>query len=204
MPVNRTRSFLSLLTLAVLAACAKSGDNARSDSTAPVAAIHDTGMAGMAHDSTMARMSSMTGNPDRDFLRMMSDHHKGLIALAHETMDRKGAAPGVREDARKMDKKQDAELEKIVTTLDKQYKDDYTPKVTPDNQRMVDELKTKSGKEYSRTFLANVIKHHQQAIKMVDDYLPTAKNAEVKSMATKMKSDQTQEIARLKKELART
>jgi putative membrane protein len=92
----------------------------------------------------------------------------------------------------------------MVTMLDKQYKDDYTPTIIPDNQQMVDELKGKSGKDYSRTFLANVIKHHEQAVKMIDDYLPTARNAEVKSMAEKMKADQTKEIAKFQKKLAAT
>ena len=101
-----------------------------------------------------------------------------------------------------MDKKQDAEVEKMVTMLDQRYKDAYTPKVMPDNQRMVDELKGKSGAEYSRTFLKNVIAHHQQAVKMIDEYLPKAKSPQVKSMAQKMKSDQTREIAEFQKKLS--
>ena len=100
-----------------------------------------------------------------------------------------------------MDKKQDAELEKMITMLDQQYKDTYTPSVMPEHQRMVDELKGKSGADYSRMFLTNVIVHHEQAIKMIDDYLPKAKNAQVKAMAEKMKSDQTKEIAELQRKL---
>ena len=149
----------------------------------------------------MSGMANMTGDPDRDFLRMMSDHHKGLIAMVHPTLDKKESL-AVKGDASKMDKKQDAEVEKMVTMLDQRYKDAYTPKVMPDNQRMVDELKGKSGAEYSRTFLKNVIAHHQQAVKMIDDYLPNAKNPQVKSMAEKMKSDQTKEIAEFQKKLS--
>jgi uncharacterized protein (DUF305 family) len=145
-------------------------------------------------------MANMTGDPDRDFLRMMSDHHKGLIALAHPTLEKKENL-AVKGDARKMDKAQDAELKKMITMLDRQYKDTYTPSVMPDNQRMVDELNGKSGTEYSRTFLKNVIAHHKQAIKMIDDYLPKSKSPQVKSMAEKMKSDQTKEIAELQKKL---
>ena len=121
--------------------------------------------------------------------------------MVHPTLEKKENL-AVKGDATRMDKMQDAEIEKMVTLLDKQYKDAYTPTVTPDNQRMVDELKTKSGADYSRTFLKNVITHHQQAIKMIDDYLPKAKNPQVKSMAEKMKSDQTKEIAELQKKLS--
>ena len=149
----------------------------------------------------MSGMANMTGDADRDFLRMMSDHHKGLIAIVHPTLDKKENL-AVKGDAAKMDKKQDAEIEKMITMLDKQYKDTYTPSVMPDNQRMVDELKGKSGAEYSRTFLKNVIAHHQQAVKMIDEYLPKAKSPQVKSMAQKMKSDQTREIAEFQKKLS--
>lgn len=66
---------------------------------------------------------------------------------------------------------------------------------------MVDELSGKSGADYGRTFLKNVIAHHEQAIKMIDDYLPKAKNPQVKAMAEKMKADQTKEIAEFQKKL---
>lgn len=148
----------------------------------------------------MNGMADMTGDPDHDFLRMMSDHHKGLIAMVHPTIDLKENL-AVKGDASKLDKKQDTEIEEMITILDKQYKDPYTPKVMADNQRMVDELTGKSGADYSRTFLKNVIAHHQQAINMIDGYLPQAKNAEVKNMAVKMKSDQTREIAEFQKKL---
>jgi uncharacterized protein (DUF305 family) len=149
----------------------------------------------------MSGMANMTGDADRDFLRMMSDHHKGLIAIVHPTLEKKENL-AVKDDARKMDKKQDAEIEKMITMLDQQYKDTYTPSVMPDNQRMVDELKGKSGADYSRTFLKDVITHHEQAVKMIDEYLPKAKNPQVKSMAEKMKSDQTNEIAELQRKLS--
>jgi uncharacterized protein (DUF305 family) len=153
-----------------------------------------TGMSGMQH------MSGMSGDPDHDFLRMMSDHHKGMIAMARLAIDSRENL-SVKPDARELDKKQNAEIAKMTAILDRQYKDAYTPKVLPDNQQMVDELKGKSGKDFSRAFLSTVIMHHQEAIKMIDAYLPTAKNPEVKSMAEKMKADQTKEIAAFQKEL---
>ena len=141
---------------------------------------------------------AMTGDADRDFLRMMSDHHKGLVAMAHMTKEQK-PAPGASADAAKLDTKQDAELDKMQTMLEKEFKDPYTPKVTADNQAMVDELRGKSGAEYDRTFYQNVVKHHQGAITMINDYLPKARKAMLKQMAVKMKSDQTKEIAEFQK-----
>ena len=192
-----------LISLVAIASCSPKPDStADSTAVAPVPSMSAPGDSATTSTNTqMSGMANMTGDPDRDFLRMMSDHHKGLIAMVHPTLDKKGNL-AVKGDAAKMDKKQDAEIEKMITMLDRQYKDTYTPSVMPDNQRMVDELNGKSGAEYSRTFLKNVIAHHQQAIKMIDDYLPKAKNPQVKSMAEKMKSDQTKEIAGFQKELS--
>lgn len=192
-----------VITLMTLAACSPKPDST-ADSTAMAPAPSMSASSDSAATSTnmqMSGMAKMTGDPDRDFLRMMSDHHKGLIAIVHPTLDKKENL-AVKGDAAKMDKKQDAEIEKMITMLDQQYKDTYTPSVMPDNQRMVDELKGKSGADYSRTFLKDVIAHHEQAVKMIDEYLPKAKNPQVKSMAEKMKSDQTKEIAEFQRKLS--
>ncbi len=202
LPISARQSAV-LISLLTFAACSPKPDST-ADSTAMAPAPSMSASGDSATTSTnmqMGGMANMTGDADRDFLRMMSDHHKGLIAIVHPTLDKKENL-AVKGDAAKMDKKQDAEIEKMITMLDKQYKDTYTPSVMPDNQRMVDELKGKSGAEYSRTFLKNVIAHHQQAVKMIDEYLPKAKSPQVKSMAQKMKSDQAKEIAEFQKKLS--
>ena len=159
-------------------------------------------MSGMKKDTAMKGMGgmAMTGDADRDFLRMMSDHHKGMILMAHMTKERTDAGSAAA-DAKNIDAAQDVELDKMMTMLEKDYKDAYAAKVMPDNQAMADELKGKKGSEYERTFYQNVIKHHGEAIKMVDGYLPNAKSAAVKKMAEKIKADQTKEIAEFQKKL---
>ena len=194
----KTSAILISLVAALGGCSSKSDSTADSTAMAPAGAMDTSGAVSTAGSMQMSGMANMTGDPDRDFLRMMSDHHKGLIAIVHPTLDKKENF-AVKGDARKMDKAQDAEIEKMITILDQQYNDTYTPSVMPDKQRMVDELKGKSGADYSRTFLKDVIAHHEQAIKMIDHYLPKAKNAQVKAMGEKMKSDQSKEIAEFKK-----
>lgn len=203
--IRALASSAALLTLGAFTACSadKSGSDAAAVDTAmPVSTMApspDMGM-GMSRDD-MATMPNMTGDPDRDFLRMMSDHHKGMIAMAHPTMDFKGEL-SVKGEAKKLDKNQDAELEKMSTMLSKQWNDDYTPSIMPSNQKMVNDLSGKSGNDYSRAFLSNVVMHHTEAIKMIDEYLAKAKNADVKQMAEKMKADQAREIAEFNRKLA--
>lgn len=196
LPVRRfSAATMFVLAVVTMPACAKGTDEAVNSDTAAATSPTDTGMAGMSHDDM-----AMTGDPDRDFLRMMSDHHAGIIAMAHPTMESKQNL-SVKADARKIDRAQDQEIKQMTMMLQSDYQDSYTPKVTLDNQRMVDELLTKSGTEYDRTFLQSVIKHHEQALVMIDGYLPKSTKPVVRAMAEQMKSAQAKEIAEFNKKL---
>lgn len=195
--IRTAATFAASVALVAVAACGGGGERA---ADTPAAAT-DTGMAGMDHskmagDSAggMAGMANMTGNADRDFLRMMSDHHAGLVAMARDAVGG-GRAQASRADAQKLDTKQDSELERMQSMLASQFNDRYAPRVTPDNQQMVDDLKSKpAGAEYDRAFYGHVVMHHQQALRMIDEYLPKAQNAEIRAMAQKMRDDQAREI----------
>ncbi|MDQ6611065.1 MAG: DUF305 domain-containing protein [Gemmatimonadota bacterium] len=199
------------LTAALLVGMAACGtkevaktDSASGIAPASMAMAHDSAARMKTADANTGNMAmgnmAMTGDADHDFLRMMTDHHKGLIRMAHETIESKDKL-GVKPIAVKLDKEQDAEMDQMSTMLEKTFKDPYAPKVTPENQTMADELKGKTGAGYDRTFLQNVISHHEQSIKMIDAYLPNAKNPELKAMAEKMKAAQSQQIAELKKQV---
>jgi uncharacterized protein (DUF305 family) len=148
-------------------------------------------MPGMDH----AAMGAMTGNADQDFLRMMSDHHKGLVSIAQAAKDNATAAEGVRADARRLDAAQTAQISAMVTMLDTAFKDTYQPTVSPDNKAMADALAAQSGEAYNRLFYETMVKHHQQAIAMVDDHLSKLARPTVQAMAAQMKADQSRELS---------
>jgi uncharacterized protein (DUF305 family) len=196
---------LATLAFGGAAACAKSDKPADTAATAnapaTTTAISGDSMAG--HDTSgMQGMANMTGNADHDFLRMMADHHEGLVVMTQMTENRKDVGTAAA-DAAKLDAAQSKQVAQMVTLLEKDFNDRYVPKVMPEHQAMVDDLKTKSGKEYERTFYQDIIKHHQEAIAMIDAYLPRAKNPMVKQMAEKMKAIQTRQIAEFQQELAK-
>lgn len=208
-PTLRWRRIVIAL-LATTGACTTNTDQPAmgSDSAAMSAAGASTAgsdsmaghnMAGMSDSTHVMGMAGMTGNPDQDFLRMMSDHHKGLIEMAHLTMEDQRAAAPVQADAEKLDRIQDAELDAMVTRLEGQFKDPYSPKLIPSNQTMLDDLKAQPASSFARTFYQHVVKHHQEAITMIDKSLPTMKDAAVKAMAERMKRDQTREITEYRK-----
>jgi uncharacterized protein (DUF305 family) len=194
-PLATCRAAAALLPFVLgIAACSpkeKPADTASASSAAtPVAKAPDSASVPATTDA------------DHDFLRTMSDHHKGLIALVHMTRDRSGVGTA-RADATTLDKARDAELDQMMTMLEKTYKDPYTPKVMPEHQAMAAALKPMSGKGYERTFYEDIVKHHAEAITMIDAYLPKAKRADIKAMAEKMKADQSREITAFQQKLAK-
>ena len=229
---RRMSATIALGVLVAAAACSSKTDSGATETAAAAAARDTASMAGMTHDSMggmsgmnhdsmaagnmagMAGMTSMppedrphmrmTGNADQDFLRMMSDHHRGLIAMSQLSTkgDKKGSA-GAQADAKKLDTKQEAELDSMTTMLARQFKDKYEPMIMPSNQAMVDQLKSQSGAAYDKAFYQNVIRHHQQAIRMVDEFSPKLQNAAVERMAQRMKEDQQREIREFEQKASR-
>ena len=208
MSADRMRFGLTVAALMVIASACGTNESANSKTSAAVARTSqpssvpmDSPAKAMGARAGMHAMA-MTGDPDHDFLRMMTDHHKGMILMAHETIESK-LTLGVKPIAARLDKEQDVEMDKMTTMLEQTFKDPYAPKVTSDNQAMADQLKGKAGDDYDRTFLKNVIMHHEEAVKMIEDYLPTAKLPELKTMAEKMKVTQSSEIVEFRKRLAK-
>ncbi len=192
--------YLRPFAAVVAVACAPSSkDHATSDTAASMstAAAHpfdDQPAAGAAAVATPSGMPA-----DQEFLRMMADHHKGLILMAHETMERKDKL-GSATDAKKLDQEQDADLDRIASAL-KGMNDNYTPKAGAEAERMTASLMKLSGTEFDHAFWQNTIDHHRQGVQMIDKYLPNLTHPDVKTLAQRMRSAQVREIAEMTKKL---
>lgn len=216
MPRPSNASIRALAAVPVLAAllltgaCAGGGEGSAGDTAGATAAAatpaagDTTGtMAGMDH-SNMPGMASRppAKDADHEFLRMMSDHHAGLVQMASAAMT-KASKPETQTDAHNLHTKQEEEQKRMVSMVQQSYGESVTPVVMPDNKAMNDSLQTKTGTQYDRTFYANVIKHHQQGVEMVDRFLPRLRKAEVRQMAEKMKAEQQREITQFQQKMAR-
>ncbi len=191
---NAVRRVALFPLLVLIAACGSKYETKVTDSTAMTTPAGTAAPAPATTGGAMEGMA-MTGDANRDFLRMMSDHHKGLIAMAHETMEEGRGTAESRGDAGKLDAQQDEELKQMVTMLDKDYKDPYEPKVIPAHRAMLDTLLAKSKDTYVPTFYRLVIQHHREALTLIDAYLPRATRPDLKAMAEQMRRDQAREIA---------
>lgn len=190
-PMTRLSGFALLFAVLASSACSTKSDEPAADSTASVTADSAAAMP-TGHDmSSMGGMGEMTGDSDRDFLRMMSDHHTGMLLMTEPAIA-KGVT--VKDEAQRIAKDQTAEIATMKSTLASAYSDSYEPKAMADGTKMAGEIAAASGSALDKAFYDHTIMHHQAAIKMIDDYLPKSKRADVKSMAEKMKAMQLKEI----------
>lgn len=190
--MRHNNHLLALVLAVVLVGCAKK-DSQDADSATAMKSGDTTGtMAGM--QNTPAR------DADQEFMRMMADHHQGMIEMA-DTALRKAASSRVRAEATRMRTAQSAEQKRMIDMLKKQYGEDKMPMATESNASMLTMLAGASGAAFDRQFREHVIMHHEEGIKMIDQFSSRLRNAELKQMAEKMKGDQTREIAELRKEL---
>jgi uncharacterized protein (DUF305 family) len=185
-----------LLLAAALAACTPGGDE-RAGADSAAAGDSAGAMAGMQHDSGMAGMAGAESRPaardsNQSFLRMMSDHHEGLIAMADSADDRAQGATA-KADARKLLQKQKEEQSRMMGMLRRQYGDSITPMIMPSNRAMLDSTVRATGAALDPTFYRQVIHHHREGMGMIDRYMPTL-SGEVKRMAEQMSGEQAREI----------
>lgn len=176
-------------SLALAGACGGGDDGSAADSAGrTVATGTSAGMAG--HD--MNRPPAK--DADHEFLRMMSDHHEGLVQMATAAMS-KGSNPTVQGDAHRLHTKQQEEQKKMIDMVRTSYGENVMPMIVPSDKTMLDELQAKSGAEYDKSFYRNVVAHHREGIRMMDDFAERVTREAVKQMIQTMKADQQKEIA---------
>ena len=152
-------------------------------------------MAGMDHSNMNLGTANRSAPRDSNqaFLRMMSDHHEGLVAMADSAMPRLQGATA-KADAQKLREKQDKEQSRMLTMLSRQYSDSVTPMIMPSNRTMMDSvLGAPQGAEADRVFYRQVIAHHREGIHHSEMHLPHL-TGEVKQMAERMRTEQQREI----------
>ena len=194
MKSSKLRSTFGVLSVvAALVACGGGNDGATDTASGavgtPTTDSAAGGMAGMDHN--MNRPAAK--DADHEFLRMMSDHHQGMIQMATAAMT-KGSNQTVQGDAHRIHTKQQEEQKRMMDMIQRDYGESLTPMVMGSNKTMVDQLQAKTGTEYDRTFYNNVIAHHREGIQMIDQSLSRLNKPEVRQMAAKMKADQQKEI----------
>lgn len=200
------RTTVFVLALSTLAACGGgANDESASDTaaaTSTAAAATDTAGGSMDHSNMPGMNMPPARDADQEFLRMMTDHHEGLIKMMDPAME-KASTSTAKADAKKLHDKQHEEQEQLIGMLKSSYDETKQPMVMPSSQQMVDDLaNTSAGPAYDKKMYGHVIMHHQEGIKMMNDFQPRLTKPELKQMVEKMKADQQKEIEEFRRKSA--
>lgn len=195
--LSRFAAVAAAALLAFTTACGDTGDRAAEDTAAiPATTPADTAMMGGMDHSMMAGMNRTAPHDSNQvFLRMMSDHHEGLIAMSDSALPRTQSADA---DAQRIKEKQQREQQEMLTMLRGTHGDSITPMIMSSNRQMIDSTLQASGTAADTVYWRQVVHHHVEGIGMTEKLLPHL-TGEVKQMAEKMLSDQKKEAEELRR-----
>ncbi len=188
------------------------------DTSKPVAEFNgdnkmriDTNTSHMETTNSMSTMMdhmksmSMTGDFDVDFASMMIEHHQGAVNMSDEEL-KNGKDESLKTMAQKIITAQKEEITKLQEFV-KSYKpsgmkhgEGELHKSMMDMGMKMDNMKNAA--DADKNFSMQMSMHHESAVVMAKMELKNGMSAQLKKMATKMISDQTKEIAELKKRMS--
>lgn len=203
-----------LLAAVILAACG-SNDAATSDGgtsstmethsghSADVPASSETG--GTSHmkamhnsmSGTMQQMKAMklTGDADHDFAMMMKHHHQSAIDMAQSEI-----AGGTDVQMKQIAQEIIEEQQKEIATFDNFLQGNQPHAGGSEYGRKAMNMMTDMAEmnmessSLDAMFASMMIPHHQDAVKMAEEYLKVSKNDELKQIANNIISSQPKEI----------
>lgn len=137
---------------------------------------------------------------DRRFLRMMSDHHEGLIQMGRQAAQRAENAQ-VKALAQRLADEQAREQQEMLRMLRQHYGETHTPMVMPENRVQIEQLSRYQGAEYDREFLQLTIHHHNDGVMMIHLMRREFRRRDVRAMANRMEDAQMREVREMKQML---
>ena len=146
-------------------------------------------------------VTPLTGDPDHDFLRRMSDHHKDLIRITHAVLESSSSA-ATDPVLRRFEDEHDHELDTLLALLRSEYNDSYLPQNNPQNDYVVQMMRGPQT-DYVGIFVGAALKSEGAAVRVANDYLPKAKNPKVRAFAVKLLKDEQSEMESLRSTLSR-
>ncbi len=157
-----------------------------------------------AMDNSMQQMHSMkpTGDPDYDFAMMMKHHHQGAIDMAISEVAG-GTDEEMKQMAQKMideQQKENAQFDQFMQGKQPTGNSDYGQR-TMGMMTPMSDIKMESS-SLDAMFASMMIPHHQDAVKMAQEYLKVGKNEELKKVARSISETQPKEIQELQNWIA--
>jgi uncharacterized protein (DUF305 family) len=159
----------------------------------------------MGHGSSSSSNANYTG-ADVMFLQMMIPHHQQAIDISNLAM-KNSQDPELLALAKIIARDQAAEIKQMKVWLkDSGASEDMGHSMDGMGGMLNDDdlaaLSAATGKEFDTLWLKGMTEHHDGAIHMTQ-MIEDAQNADIKAFGTKVIKDQSEQIAQMKKMLAR-
>src|SRR5262249_50785670 len=139
------------------------------------------------HVSTTNARYGEPKDADQAFLRMMADHHEGLIVMTAPVLDQ-AVSPQVVADAKTVRAQQESDQRELLSMLRSKYGESYEPTVMTSNRKMFDSLGRATGAAFDTLFYREVVAHQQEGLGMIDRALPRLHDTKVKALAERMQT----------------
>ena len=175
--------------------------NTKSDSMHDTTSQTASQQLGDAMNRMMEEMKTMqlTGDPDNDFAMMMKRHHIAAIEMAN-TEIASGKDSELKAMAQKMidaQQKEINEFNNLLSSHNPHSKTDFGEKSKQMMEKSSAMPMTMHGADIDLDFATMMIQHHQHAIDMSKEYLKTAHEPTIKTIAQNIISSQQKEIQEL-------
>lgn len=172
-------------------------------SGAPTGGHAGMGM-GMGSSSSASSATGEHNDADVSFAQNMVMHHQQAIEMSDMVLAKSEVNAKVTELAQKIKDAQQPEIDTMNGWL-KTW--NASSGMSHDMGGMMSEsdmgdLKDASGADAGKLFLTQMITHHQGAIDMANEEIKTGKNTDTVALAKKIVTDQTAEIATIKRMLS--
>jgi uncharacterized protein (DUF305 family) len=182
-----------LLAIAATIACSRKDDAGQVRADSPAAATADTSEEGGETALDAESMATV------DLLRQLADRDEALIEMSRLALTRREQLQ-VSADARRMLTDQRRESNRILGTLRGEFRDAYQPKISADDQTLIDSLNGAGVGEFDRTFVDGVKKHYTDDLKLIDDGLPKVKTPKVREILAEIRAQRAADAAAFSKQ----
>ncbi|MEN6372832.1 MAG: DUF305 domain-containing protein [Armatimonadota bacterium] len=149
-------------------------------------------------EQTMEQMRQMQPSQfEQSFLQNMIQHHQGAIEMSQLALTR-ATHPELRQFAEKIISDQRREQQQFASWLKNWYQVSTVRQQTPMDTQMTAQLRNLSGRDFEIRYMQDMIIHHSEAVQMASDAEQKTLHPEVKDVALKIITEQSQEITQLK------
>lgn len=161
------------------------------------------GLAGVSCQGNSPRDQSGKAAADADqrYLQQLADRDQDMIAIA-TVAESKASEEHFRTMAHNCIAKQQADARQVEDWHSAWYGTAYTPHTTAEGRQMLDHLSTRSGKDFDREYLTDMIHEYQANVDASHPAAESSSRPELRQFAQQIVKEQSHQVSHLQEHLS--